>query len=99
MSAKRGRPVGVYADTSKLNALGKLLTTARAKHNIALATVAEANGVTVQFISNIERSRAPLPWGMVEATAEVLGIPVKKLIAANLSARSDGKNVAALLES
>ena len=99
MSKKRGRPVGVYADTTNLNALGKLLTAARSKKNMALATVAAANGVSVQFISNIERSRAPLPWGMVETTANVLGIPVKKLIAANLSARSDGKTVVVLLES
>jgi hypothetical protein len=43
----------------------------------------------VQFVSNIEHGRAPLPWEKVDLLASVLKIPVDRLQAANLAIRSD----------
>jgi hypothetical protein len=46
----------------------------------------------VQFVSNIEHGRAPLPWEKVGVLASVLKIPVEELQAANLAIRSDFKS-------
>jgi len=54
--------------------------------------VAKACGCSVQFISNIEHGRAPLPWDKVGTLAAFLQIPVDSLQAANLSIRSDFKS-------
>jgi hypothetical protein len=43
----------------------------------------------VQFISNIEHGRAPLPWDKAQDLARVLEIPFEQLQAANLAIRSD----------
>jgi hypothetical protein len=46
----------------------------------------------VQFVSNIEHGRAPLPWEKVTQLATVLKIQVEQLQAANLAIRSDFKS-------
>jgi hypothetical protein len=46
----------------------------------------------VQFVSNIEHGRAPLPWEKVGQLASVLKIPVEDLQVANLAIRSDFKS-------
>jgi len=43
----------------------------------------------VQFVSNIEHGRAPLPWEKVDQLAEVLKVAVADLQAANMAIRSD----------
>lgn len=58
--------------------------------------VAEACGCSVQFISNIEHGRAPLPWDKVEALANFLKISVDELQAANLAVRADFKSFVSL---
>src|SRR5690606_26643635 len=47
---------------------------------------------SVQFVSNIEHGRAPLPWEKVDQLASILKIPVAELQAANLAIRSDFKS-------
>jgi hypothetical protein len=46
----------------------------------------------VQFVSNIEHGRAPLPWEKVGQLASILKIPVEELQVANLAIRSDFKS-------
>ena len=46
----------------------------------------------VQFISNIEHGRAPLPWDKAPLLADCLGVSLDSLQAANLSIRSDFKS-------
>jgi hypothetical protein len=46
----------------------------------------------VQFVSNIEHGRAPLPWEKAPQLATILKIAVEELQAANLAIRSDFKS-------
>lgn len=69
----RGRPSGSYSGTGT-NTLGGFLGSARAVKGLGLATVAAKLGVTVQFISNIEHGRAPLPAKYVGKISKVLGV-------------------------
>ncbi len=86
---KRGRPKGRSRDTRSFGPLGDLIRSHRLTKGLGLSDVAEACQCSVQFVSNIEHGRAPLPWEKVDLLASVLKIPVDRLQAANLAIRSD----------
>lgn len=86
---QRGRPKGRSRDTRSFGPLGDLIRKHRLERQLGLLDAAQACGCSVQFISNIEHGRAPLPWDKVEQLAVYLGIPVDELQAANLAVRSD----------
>jgi transcriptional regulator with XRE-family HTH domain len=69
-----------------------LIRSHRLERGLGLLDVAKACSCSVQFVSNIEHGRAPLPWEKVPQLANVLKIPVESLQAANLAIRSDFKN-------
>lgn len=89
---KRGRPKGRSSDTRSFGPLGDLIRTHRLGKRLGLLDVAKACGCSVQFVSNIEHGRAPLPWEKVEVLANFLKIPVEEVQAANLAVRSDFKS-------
>ena len=91
-AASRGRPKGESKDTRSFGALGDLLRKARLEKKLGLADVAVKCGCSVQFISNIEHGRAPLPWEKSEALAKVLGISDESIRTANLGMRADFKS-------
>jgi len=89
---KRGRPKGRSNDKRSFGPLGDLIRSHRLLKNLGLQDVAKAVKCSVQFISNIEHGRAPLPWDKAEQLAKYLDISVEELHAANLSIRSDFKS-------
>lgn len=86
---KRGRPKGRSSDTRSFGPLGDLIRRYRMEKKMGLLEVAKACKCSVQFISNIEHGRAPLPWDKAEKLAKTLKIPFEELQAANLAIRSD----------
>ncbi|MCC7443000.1 MAG: helix-turn-helix transcriptional regulator [Bdellovibrionales bacterium] len=86
---KRGRPKGRSTDDRSFGPLADLIRSARLRRGLGLLDVAKACQCSVQFISNIEHGRAPLPWEKAPRLARVLGLPVEELQAANLSVRAD----------
>ncbi|MFZ9596750.1 MAG: helix-turn-helix domain-containing protein [Bdellovibrionia bacterium] len=91
-SAGRGRPKGQSKDKRSFGPLGDLLRKARLQKQLGLADVAKKVGCSVQFISNIEHGRAPLPWEKSDALSKVLEIDVNEIQTANLAMRSDFKS-------
>jgi transcriptional regulator with XRE-family HTH domain len=89
---KRGRPKGRSRDSRSFGPLGDLIRTNRLARGLGLLDVARACQCSVQFISNIEHGRAPLPWDKVPHLAAILKVPVDELQAANLAIRSDFKS-------
>jgi transcriptional regulator with XRE-family HTH domain len=89
---KRGRPKGRSRDNRSFGPLGDLIRQHRLKKGLGLLDVAKACQCSVQFVSNIEHGRAPLPWDKVEQLAEALEIPLEELQVANLAIRSDFKS-------
>jgi len=92
MSMKRGRPKGKSTDKRSFGPLGDLIRKKRLDRNLGLLDVAKAVKCSVQFISNIEHGRAPLPWEKAEKLSSFLEIPMEELQAANLSIRADFKS-------
>ena len=92
---KRGRPKGRSQDNRSFGPLGDLIRKHRLQKGFGLSEVAKACECSVQFISNIEHGRAPLPWEKVAQLAKFLKIQVEELQGANLSIRSDFKGFAA----
>lgn len=90
--AKRGRPKGRSRDNRSFGPLGDLIRTHRLSKGLGLADVAKACQCSVQFVSNIEHGRAPLPWEKVEQLSNVLKVAVADLQAANMAIRSDFKS-------
>lgn len=86
---KRGRPKGRSRDKKSYGPLGDLIRRYRMEHGLGLLDVANACKCSVQFISNIEHGRAPLPWDKAEQLAKALKIPLDDLQAANLAMRAD----------
>ncbi|MGK5088349.1 helix-turn-helix transcriptional regulator [Bdellovibrionota bacterium FG-2] len=86
---KRGRPKARSCDSRSFGPLGDLIRKNRILLGLGLAEVAKACECSVQFISNIEHGRAPLPWEKVSQLALVLKISFEDIQAANLSVRSD----------
>ncbi len=93
---KRGRPKGRSCDNRSFGPLGDLIRTHRLGRQLGLLDVAKACDCSVQFVSNIEHGRAPLPWEKVGALASYLKIPVEELQVANLAIRSDFKSFVTL---
>src|SRR3954470_18951683 len=91
---KRGRPKGRSRDNRSFGPLGDLIRKHRLDKGLGLADVAKACQCSVQFISNIEHGRAPLPWDMVDRLASCLKISTDELQVANLAIRSDFKSFA-----
>lgn len=89
---KRGRPKGKSSDKRSFGPLGDLIRKKRLDKNLGLLDVAKAVKCSVQFVSNIEHGRAPLPWEKAEKLASYLEIPMDELQAANLSIRADFKS-------
>mgnify|MGYP001607653339 CR=1 FL=1 len=89
---KRGRPKGRSRDNRSFGPLGDLIRTHRLAKGLGLLDVAKACQCSVQFVSNIEHGRAPLPWDKVGQMATALKIPSEDLQAANLAIRSDFKS-------
>ena len=89
---KRGRPKGKSTDKRSFGPLGDLIRKKRLDKNLGLLDVAKAVKCSVQFVSNIEHGRAPLPWEKAEKLASYLEIPMDELQAANLSIRADFKS-------
>ena len=89
---KRGRPKGRSQDNRSFGPLGDLIRTHRLSKGLGLADVAKACQCSVQFVSNIEHGRAPLPWEKVEQLSAVLKVAVSDLQAANMAIRSDFKS-------
>jgi len=90
----RGRPKGRSSDSRSFGPLGDLLRKKRMEKGLGLADVANSCGCSVQFISNIEHGRAPLPWEKLPSVASFLKIPLEDLQAANLAVRSDFQSFA-----
>ncbi|MBL7714602.1 MAG: helix-turn-helix transcriptional regulator [Bdellovibrionales bacterium] len=91
---KRGRPKGRSRDSRSFGPLGDLIRKSRLEKQLGLLDVAQACDCSVQFISNIEHGRAPLPWDKVSGLAQFLGLTVEEVQAANLAVRSDFKSFA-----
>jgi transcriptional regulator with XRE-family HTH domain len=89
---KRGRPKGFSRDKRSFGPLGDLLRGARLEKQLGLADVAQACDFSVQFLSNIEHGRAPLPWDKVEHISKVLDLSMSDLQVANLTIRADFKS-------
>lgn len=89
---KRGRPKGRSRDNRSFGPLGDLIRSHRLKLGLGLLDVAKACQCSVQFVSNIEHGRAPLPWDKVDNLASILKIQVDELQVANLAIRSDFKS-------
>lgn len=77
----RGRPAGNFDGSEVHSALGYLIGTARASKKLSLKIVASALGVSVQFVSNIEHGRAPLPSKYVPTLSSLLGLSSDTLAA------------------
>lgn len=92
---KIGRPKASLSQNSSQNStygpLGDLIRKHRLERGLGLAEVAKACSCSVQFISNIEHGRAPLPWDKAARLAGVLKIPAEDLQVANLAIRADFK--------
>ena len=86
---KRGRPKGRSRDNRSFGPLGDLIRSRRLALGLGLADVAKACNCSVQFISNIEHGRAPLPWEKSEQLSRFLNVSLNELQAANLSVRAD----------
>ncbi len=89
---KRGRPKGRSRDSRSFGPLGDLIRNARLEKGLGLLDVAKACQCSVQFVSNIEHGRAPLPWDKVPLIASALKLQVEDIQAANLAVRSDFQN-------
>lgn len=86
---QRGRPKGRSSDSRSFGPLGDLIRKNRLEKGLGLAEVAKSCHCSVQFISNIEHGRAPLPWEKLSLVSSFLKIPLEDLQAANLAVRSD----------
>jgi transcriptional regulator with XRE-family HTH domain len=85
----RGRPKGRSSDSRSFGPLGDLIRKSRLEKGLGLAEVAKACQCSVQFISNIEHGRAPLPWEKLPLVASFLKLALEDLQGANLAVRSD----------
>ncbi len=88
----RGRPKGKSKDKRSFGPLGDLIRKHRLDQRLGLADVAKKCNCSVQFISNIEHGRAPLPWEKATDLAKVLSISLEDLRMANLAMRADFKS-------
>jgi transcriptional regulator with XRE-family HTH domain len=73
---KRAGREGLPADatTSRRVALGKVLRSARQQQNKVLSEVAEAAGVSVPFLSDLERGKRAIGPKRLDSLARALGL-------------------------
>lgn len=91
----RGRPV----KANKLNTgIGALIANERVKLGYSQAKLGSLLGISLQFVSNIERGRAPLPWHLLHTVANTLSLDVNELIDANFSSTSTFKKMGAVID-
>lgn len=83
MSTVKTKNVGNMSEAKGV--LGCFIRKARVEKGLTGIALAKACGCSPQFISNIERGVSPLPWPLGPKVAEVLGVPVGELQAANLA--------------
>lgn len=87
---QRGRPKGRVNDSkASFGPLADLIRKTRLERGLGLAEVAKSCQCSVQFISNIEHGRAPLPWEKLPLLSHALKIQAEDLQAANFAIRSD----------
>jgi DNA-binding XRE family transcriptional regulator len=78
---KRGRPLDTSFPKCGLSDTAFSLQLARKGKRLGQAEVARKLGMTVQFLSNIENDRAPLPFKYVDPLVQLLGMSRDRLIA------------------
>lgn len=88
IKAKRGRPVGKGTVDPTDYSVGSVMRRGRISLGLGLADVAWHLGSSVQFISNIEHGRAPMPMEMVRDAAAYLELSVTELAALALRSTS-----------
>lgn len=71
---KRGRPLDTSFPNGDLSDTAFTLQLARKSFRLGQAEVARKLGVSVQFLSNIENDRAPLPFKYVDPLVRLLAI-------------------------
>jgi transcriptional regulator with XRE-family HTH domain len=89
---RSGRPKGRSSDNRSFGPLGDLIRQSRLNLGLGLADLADACNCSVQFISNIEHGRAPLPWYMIPDLALELKLTSEEVQVANLAIRADFKS-------
>jgi transcriptional regulator with XRE-family HTH domain len=90
MKNKRGRPSGSYSgetNGSSTEGLAYILGNARKSKGLSLKHVANGLGVSVQFVSNIEHGRVPLPSKHVVGISEILNLRHTDVAALSLEQR------------
>lgn len=91
----RGRPKGssnVATRGSNQSTLGSYLASARVNAGLGLADVADAIGVSVAFVSNVEFGRAPMPYKYLDIIASLLNVNLDKLYELRLFASKSYKD-------
>ena len=78
---KRGRPLDTSFPSDDLSDTAFTLQLARKSKRLGQAQVAKSLGITVQFLSNIENDRAPLPFKYVDPLVQLLGVSRDRLLA------------------
>ncbi len=77
---KRGRPLDMRTPNIYLSSTAFTIAYARKSLRLGQAEVAIKLGITVQFLSNIENDRAPLPFKYVDPLVRLLNINRELLI-------------------
>ena len=67
------------------NKVGKIISTVRRRRDTSLREAADVLGIERQFISNIERGRAPLPMKCINKLSKWAKIPKKDVIIAMMT--------------
>ena len=83
MAKKRGRPNS--SNVKAKSAIGRLIRTGRVRNGLGLQDLSKKLGVSLQFVSNIEQGRAPLPLRYATKVAKAIGEPSFKVVQAALS--------------
>jgi transcriptional regulator with XRE-family HTH domain len=61
-------------------ALGAAIRELRSKKDMTQEVLAQQGGITVAYLSSVERGHANPTWGTVERIAEALGISLVELV-------------------
>lgn len=88
---RTGRPCGSNGQSK--TELGLTLQEARVNSQLTGRQVANYVGISFQFICNIEKGRAPLPWKYLDRISKLLDISAETLTVLNLKCRNDFKKV------
>lgn len=94
----RGRPKGQGLVDRRRKDVGNIIRRARIDAGLGLSDISTSLNLRVQFISNIEHGRAPLPMGIVKTLSSLLNIPLKTLAKAALQSTSVFKEYKLLVQ-